>query len=521
MFSLVVSVTPSADSKGCNILATAAEQVGASVVSMTEPYVGFTFASAAAAHAARRTLQQNPELNVDDMTDDNLPWSVDFSSEKSDAPDAPMPAVASIRSQPRVYGECSHQRLPICAFKSKWQFQAFELQMADLEAYGIAVPPRVRQCSARLAVVPGSVQIVVDGVDEKMARTVCEWVLESPMVAEVCENRLRQVAAESNAPLSISWGAVQFVAHSCVAPSRMVPVEIGQWTLAAPAALGELPTDTSSKALADTARRAVCRLLSLNSDDVFVLLTTRSLPFVCDVAPSAFTDLLQRADVQDLFTMHKNVATDQWPLSVRSQLFSRRRALPETASYFVPKEATAAMLLFGIRRDARALFARAHAIVQSVARHAPKHDLPTFDNVDTQMLTRIRSSEPSLLWVCIMASSLAFGAKMARRLVTLATESTNVQVIDLCGSTGIGAEIVNELAALTHVRVVAIAGMADAERVVKQMRADLAEKMVWTPFEVMRQPSARDEAYVRHAAFYAFQEQARRAWQYWGVVEKE
>jgi hypothetical protein len=160
--SLVVStvnVTTSTESH--NMLISAAELVGARVVSMTEPYVGFTFASAAACAAARRTLQQNPELNVDDMTDDNLPWSVDFSSEKSDAPDAPMPAVASIRSQPRVYGECSHQRLPICAFKSKWQFQAFELQMADLEAYGIAVPPRVRQCSARLAVVPGSVQIAV------------------------------------------------------------------------------------------------------------------------------------------------------------------------------------------------------------------------------------------------------------------------------------------------------------------------------------------------------------------------
>lgn len=450
------------------MLISAAELVGARVVSMTEPFVGFVFASAEACDDARERLKRNPDLNVEDMTEENLPWSLEFMNAQSDAFDTPVPSAVATRQTAVaahvVYGECSHQRLPICAFESQWQFEAFELPLADLEAYGIAIPCKVRQSCVRLVVVPCSIQIAVHGVDNDTARMICDWILESPMVAEVCENRLREVALESGAPLSISWGAVQFVAHSCLTPSSMVPLEVGQWALAEPIALGGIPTDASSKALADTARRAVCCLLGVNIDDVFVQVTTSSRDAFHDVA----------------------------------------------------------LLLFGIRRDARTLFARAHAIVQSVARCAPKHDLPTFDNVDLQMLTRIRSSKPGPNWVCIMASSLTFGDTMARRLLMLATKSINVQVIDLCNSTGIGAEIVRALASLAQVRVIAIAGMSDAESVVRHMPPELAQKMVWTPFEVFRLPSARaHQTYATHAAFYAFQEQARRAWQYWGIDEKE
>jgi hypothetical protein len=225
------------------------------------------------------------------------------------------------------------------------------------------------------------------------ARTICDWILESPMVAEVCENRLREVAA------GIQRTAVDQLGRGTVCGAFMCgAIEDGAGGSRAVGAGGA------------NSARGNCRLTrrAKRSPTLPVSVVPVSTATIVCVVDDALASVCLRRGAE---RVHRSAAArrragfvhdaqERCVISGRCPLTIVFAPTSVARNYFVPKEATAAMLLFGIRRDARALFARAHAIVQSVARHAPKHDLPTFDNVDLQMLTRIRSSEPGLQTGC-------------------------------------------------------------------------------------------------------------------------
>ncbi len=134
--------------------------------------------------------------------------------------------------------------------------------------------------SAQLSLMPGSVCVGVCGVDDAMARLVCDWIVDEPRVPAVIERLLWQRAYEAYAPEAITWDGVKLVAHSCLPASTAQQMHERDGWFTAEVWLGEVPTDSSAMSIAGVVHRAVTSLVGVNASDVFALTTSRTLPFI-------------------------------------------------------------------------------------------------------------------------------------------------------------------------------------------------------------------------------------------------
>jgi hypothetical protein len=500
-----------------------AARVGADMASMTPPFVAFWFPNETLRTDAERVLSaEYRDVVAFEHMSAKFSRLARIAASLQPKPAPPVRPVLAETPDAIVYGECAHQRLPLCARSSAptWRFEAFELEKAELVKHGIDVSVLG---DARLSLNSGSVRIGVHGVDDAAARRVCDWILDQPKVAAVAEHLLWDVARERCAPEEITWGGLKLVAHSCLPDQPLRMPARGSW-LQAMLWLGAVPTDSSAKSIADVARRAVASLLPLPADDVFAVVTSPTLPFIKHerLAPPPFIDLLNDNPQFE----HRNLVPQaDWPASVAKQIRARfdPGTLPATASFCWPKQADAA-LLFGLRNSEtnRLRAAAAGAIVMSVAQRLPKQDLPTFEHAWTQVLTNADSDERSDQWVCAMLSGHVWLTECdLQKLVGTVTLSANLQVVDLCAAASVTAPVVNALLAISHVRVVAIAGVEGVEQIVKQCDPDRAQKLVWVRYEHVWCSGLSRERIDWHTAFYAFQYAALAAWHHGPCKQQE
>jgi hypothetical protein len=436
-----------------------------------------------------------------------------------------------------VYGECAQQRLPICArsVAQTWRFEPFWLPTAELAQLGVDAAALLH--GAQLSIMSGSVRIGVHGVDDATAKRVCDAILDEPRVAAAAERLLWLVAHERHARAEITFDGVTFVAHDRLPPP---PVEeasgwrhAGAWLIAEPHWLGVETTDSSAKSIAGVVHRAVASLLKIDARNVFAVVTSPTLPFIKDrrVAPQAFIDMLDDTEsaMYGLFEHAQNKSEAEWPSAVR-QIVARFDAgalskMPATLNYCWPKGSDA-VLLFGLRKSksksktgakAKSIVERAPqalAIMMSAVRRLPKQDLPTFERSPTQVLCGVDEQAPNADWICAILSGQQLSEQSLRKLVLTVRQSPNLQVVDVCNTTCVTAAVVNDLLAISHVRVVAIAGVDGVERIVEECQSEHAHKLVWVALESVWVSGLSRAQIERHTQFFAFQSQARAAYTY-------
>jgi hypothetical protein len=144
----------------------------------------------------------------------------------------------------------------------------------------------------------------------------------------------------------------------------------------------------------------------------------------------------------------------------------------------------------------------------------PKQDLPTFERSPTQVLCGVDEQAPNADWICAILSGQQLSEQSLRKLVLTVRQSPNLQVVDVCNTTCVTVAVVNDLLAISHVRVVAIAGVDGVERIVEECQSEHAHKLVWVALESVWVSGLSRAQIERHTQFFAFQSQARAAYTY-------
>lgn len=484
-----------------------------------ENVVFLKFADTPAREVARAQLLLTQHLSVSDVTAQNLMFGGDDASLDESCEQAPLPLKAAAPKSPPValvYGESDVQRVPVSPLVLEHchdgRFSPVAVTRTDLLEWGVDV---ASLGEAELSVSSGSLVIGVHGVDAAEARRVADWVLDTPMVAELVEcvaYDAAKAAAPAGSELVPPVRFVRFFAHNCVTPSQGVATTtMGQWLMAPPEWILEPITDSSAKALAESSRRAVERLMPLLRDNVFVLVISPSLPLVQILAPD-FWRQLRSAEHKDSLTWTDKKTAAHWPYEVVAQIRARDQA-PRRASWCVPKEG--ALLLFGIRGDEKS-FSAAHAIVQSVKRRAPKRDLPMFTSVSEHVLWDLRRSEPGPKWVCLLQANAPLFDDTIERVIKYAKLSPNVRLIDVCGTRSLTLDHVRRLLAIKHVELIGIVNAVKVHNVEEKLVARFTEaereRLVWMRKADVFDREARDAVYERHCRFFSYSEQAHTAW---------
>lgn len=213
----------------------------------------------------------------------------DESQRESDEFESPQAMVAVGEANVRIYGESVLQRIPFGASAARW-WSPIALSTDEMVAYGITDAKKVLE-GAQLTVCSGSVILEVrNTLTNAHAERVVEWALTTPMLAEVVEAAVMRTTLQ---PLLY----VKFFAHSLLRDEGTF-VRRDDWFLAEPILVDSM-ADASGNALPGMIQRATQALFSKHTssvDDLFVLFTSPSLPFVNELAPSTvFWDLLVRS----------------------------------------------------------------------------------------------------------------------------------------------------------------------------------------------------------------------------------
>jgi hypothetical protein len=316
---------------------------------------------------------------------------IDVADDVEPLPDSSQKISSSARVI--VYGESVLQRVPVGSTATALDFN-IPLSVAALVDYGIAVD---KLGDASLSLHSGSITIGIHHDDPEHAKRVAEWILETPEIAEVCEN---VVMGATGQPLQY----VTFLGHNSsnklVDSARYVCNQ--GWFCAPPYKLNRPVSDASGKTMPALLKRVVRSLAPrelhvLKDDDLFILFTSSSLPFVAELAPGALEYLKNRDELQ----WTHNAPDNEWPPAVRKQMRGRLPAL-STASWCVPHVKSHALLLLAARNQD--VLRVAYAIVGDVIDRVPCNDLPTIEgNVRSQILfnpeIRVSSSDR---YCCIM-----------------------------------------------------------------------------------------------------------------------
>jgi hypothetical protein len=262
----------------------------------------------------------------------------DDSDGKKEEVESPLDDTVVGEPNVRIYGESVLQRIPFGPSAAS-QWSPLAVSVEELLAYGVANAKKVIGC-AKLTVCSGSVVLEVRNAESAAhAADIAEWALRTPMLAEVVEAAVMKTTLQ---PLL----CVTFFAHSLLTSDE--PFECrDEWFLANPIWIDSM-SDASGEVLSGMIHRATKTLFSERADDLFVLFTSPTLPFVKELAPSdVFWNVLVNSHAEKFRKLEKRAVKD-CPETVRLQLV-QRNATCAHVNFLQPLSDS--MLIVGARRQ--------------------------------------------------------------------------------------------------------------------------------------------------------------------------